>query len=288
MLINLVNKKFLIIGASNVAKQKCDVLAKMGEEFKVIAKEKIDDFPYDVEIKEFEIKDTKGFDVVIDASDNEEVTKKLLENKNFLLNVVDKPEYCDFYFGSIAKKGNLSILVSSNGTAPRLTQVIRDRCERILGDFEVNRDMNYEEIKKKSAKAFLIGCGPGALDLLTIRAFNTLKTLEVALYDHLVNPEILELLPKECEKIYVGKQKGKHSRKQDEINELILKYLQEGKIVGRLKGGHPFVFGRGAEELEFLTKSGFEVEVIEGLSSAVSAPTNAGIPLTIRGEKEAL
>ena len=286
MLINLVNKKFLVIGAGKVAKQKCDVLSKMGEEFKVIAKEKMNNFPYEVEIKEFSIEDTKGFDVVIDATGNEEVTKKLIENKNFLLNVVDKPEFCDFYFGSIAKKGNLSILVSSNGTSPRLTQVIRDRCERILGDFEVDREMNYEEIKRNSAKAFLIGCGPGAVDLLTIRAYNTLKILEVALYDHLVNPEILELLPKNCEKIYVGKVKGKHSRSQEEINEIILKYLNEGKIVGRLKSGHPFVFGRGAEEVEAIVNAGFEVEVVEGLSSAMSGPANAGIPLTIRGSKD--
>ncbi|EDM23739.1 uroporphyrinogen-III C-methyltransferase [Caminibacter mediatlanticus] len=286
MLINLVNKKFLVIGAGKVAKQKCDVLSKMGEEFKVIAKEKMNNFPYEVEMKEFSIEDTKGFDVVIDATGNEEVTKKLIENKNFLLNVVDKPEFCDFYFGSIAKKGNLSILVSSNGTSPRLTQVIRDRCDRILGDYEVDRSMSYDEIKRKSAKAFLIGCGPGALDLLTIRAFNTLKTLEVALYDHLVNPDILELLPKKCEKIYVGKVKGKHSRSQEEINEIILKYLNEGKIVGRLKSGHPFVFGRGAEEVGAIVNAGFEVEVVEGLSSAISGPTNAGIPLTIRGSKD--
>jgi len=288
MLINLKIKKALIIGAGEVAKQKADVLNRCGVKFEVIAKEKIDNFPYNVKLKEFGIDDTKGFDVVIDATGNEEVTKTLLKNKNFLLNVVDKPEYCDFYFGSIAKKGDLEVCVSSNGKSPRLTQVIRDRIEKILPeDFKIDRKKSYETIKKETSKVFLIGCG-SEVDLLTIRAYNTLKTLDIALYDHLINPEILEVLPEGCEKIYVGKTKGKHSKKQEEINELIIQYAKSGKIVGRLKAGHPFIYGRGAEEVEAITKEGINVEVVEGLSSAISAPTIAGIPLTIRGKKDSV
>ncbi|WP_024790636.1 MULTISPECIES: uroporphyrinogen-III C-methyltransferase [unclassified Lebetimonas] len=287
MLINLKIKKALIIGAGKVAKQKADVLNKCYVEFDVIAKEKIDEFNYPVKIKEFEISDLNNYDIVIDATGNEEITKKLVKNKKFLLNVVDKPKFCDFYFGSIAKKDDLEVCVSSNGKSPRLTQVIRDRVERILPDsFEIDRSKDYETIKNETSKVFLIGCGSGDTDLLTIRAYNTLKTLDVALYDHLINPEILDLLPKACEKIYVGKIKGKHSRKQEEINEFILKYAKNGKIVGRLKSGHPFIYGRGAEELEAITKEGINVEVVEGLSSAISAPTFAGIPLTIRGKKD--
>jgi uroporphyrin-III C-methyltransferase/precorrin-2 dehydrogenase/sirohydrochlorin ferrochelatase len=284
--ILLKPKKVLIIGAGKVAKWKADVLDSLGVEFEVVAKEGSDGFNYPVRVKEFEIEDTKGFDVVIDASGNDEVTNMLLKNKNFLLNVVDKPEFCDFYFGSIAKNDNLIVMVSSKGKAPRLTQVVRDRIERILPNKEVNRKESYKEINKKTGKVFLIGCGPGAVDLLTIRAYNTLKVLDVALYDHLVNPEILELLPQGCERVYVGKEKGKHSKKQHEINELIIKYAKEGKIVGRLKGGHPFVFGRGYEEFESIVKEGFEVEVVEGLTSAISAPTEALIPITQRGKKD--
>jgi len=280
-------KKALIIGAGKVAKGKAEVLDSLGVEFEVVAKDVSEEFNYPVRVKEFEIGDTKSFDVVIDASGDEEVTEKLLKHKNFLLNVVDKPEFCDFYFGSIAKKDNLVVMVSSNGKSPRLTQVIRDRVERILPkSFEIDRAKSYEEIKKQTSKVFLIGCGPGALDLLTIRAYNTLKTLDVALYDHLVNPEILNLLPEDCEKIFVGKEKGKHSKKQSEINELLIKKAKEGKIVGRLKGGHPFVFGRGYEEYESVLKEGVEVEVIEGLTSAISAPSEALIPVTKREEKD--
>lgn len=287
MLVNLKIKRALIIGAGKVAKQKADVLSKCGVEFEVVAKEVGENFDYPVKIKEFEIEDTKGFDVVIDATGNKDVTNELLKNKHFLLNVVDKPEFCDFYFGSIAKKEDIEVCVSSNGKMPRLTQVVRDRIEKILpGSFEIDRKKTYEEVKKDTGKVFLIGCGPGALDLLTIRAYNTLKVLDVALYDHLVNPEILELLPESCEKIYVGKEKGKHSKKQEEINKILISKVKEGKIVGRLKGGHPFVFGRGYEEFLALSSEGIEVEVVEGLSSAISAPTEGLIPLTLRGQKD--
>lgn len=287
MLVNLKIKRALIIGAGKVAKQKADVLSKCGVEFEVVAKEVGENFDYPVKIKEFEIEDTKGFDVVIDATGNKDVTNELLKNKHFLLNVVDKPEFCDFYFGSIAKKEDIEVCVSSNGKMPRLTQVVRDRIEKILpGSFEIDRKKTYEEVKKDTGKVFLIGCGPGALDLLTIRAYNTLKVLDVALYDHLVNPEILELLPESCEKIYVGKEKGKHSKKQEEINKILISKAKEGKIVGRLKGGHPFVFGRGYEEFLALSSEGIEVEVVEGLSSAISAPTEGLIPLTLRGKKD--
>jgi len=287
MLVNLKIKRALIIGAGKVAKQKADVLSKCGVEFEVVAKEVGENFDYPVKIKEFEIEDTKGFDVVIDATGNKDVTNELLKNKYFLLNVVDKPEFCDFYFGSIAKKEDIEVCVSSNGKMPRLTQVVRDRIEKILpGSFEIDRKKTYEEVKKDTGKVFLIGCGPGALDLLTIRAYNTLKVLDVALYDHLVNPEILELLPESCEKIYVGKEKGKHSKKQEEINKILISKVKEGKIVGRLKGGHPFVFGRGYEEFLALSSEGIEVEVVEGLSSAISAPTEGLIPLTLRGQKD--
>ncbi|GAB6045959.1 hypothetical protein JCM11957_15580 [Caminibacter profundus] len=287
MLVNLKIKRALIIGAGKVAKQKADVLSKCGVEFEVVAKEVGENFDYPVKVKKFEIEDTKGFDVVIDATGNKDVTNELLKNKHFLLNVVDKPEFCDFYFGSIAKKEDIEVCISSNGKMPRLTQVVRDRIEKILpGSFEIDRKKTYEEVKKDTSKVFLIGCGPGALDLLTIRAYNTLKVLDVALYDHLVNPEILELLPESCEKIYVGKEKGKHSKKQEEINKILISKAKEGKIVGRLKGGHPFVFGRGYEEFLALSGEGIEVEVVEGLSSAISAPTEGLIPLTLRGQKD--
>ena len=100
------------------------------------------------------------------------------------------------------------------------------------------------------------------------------------MYDHLISEEILELI--ECERVYVGKEKGKHSKKQEEINEIILEYAKKGKVVGRLKSGDPFIFGRGYEELIAISKEGFNVEVIPGISS-VSALSAVNLPLTARG-----
>lgn len=131
-------------------------------------------------------------------------------------------------------------------------------------------------------KVYLVGAGPGDPQLLTIKAVKVLKEADVVIYDRLVGEEILYLAPENAEKIYVGKRTGKHEVPQEEITELIIeKALRGGKIV-RLKGGDPFIFGRGGEEVEALVEKGIEFEVVPGISSSVAAPMYAGIPLTHR------
>jgi len=132
-------------------------------------------------------------------------------------------------------------------------------------------------------KVYLIGCGTGDPELLTVKALKTFNKLDIALIDHLISEEIIELLPKRTKILYVGKQQGKLSIKQEEINKLIYEFAKEGLIVGRLKSGDPYVFGRGGEEGLFLVERGVEVEVIPGISSAISAPLYAGIPVVMRG-----
>ncbi len=132
-------------------------------------------------------------------------------------------------------------------------------------------------------KVYLIGCGTGDPELLTLKALKAFKKLDIALIDHLISQEIIELLPKETKILYVGKQQGKLSIKQEEINNLIYEFAKEGLTVGRLKSGDPYVFGRGGEEALFLLERGVEVEVIPGISSATSAPLYAGIPVVMRG-----
>jgi uroporphyrin-III C-methyltransferase len=131
-------------------------------------------------------------------------------------------------------------------------------------------------------KVFLVGAGPGDPKLLTLKALEVLKAAEVIIYDRLVNKKILKLAPQKAKKIYVGKARGKHSRTQKEINELMIKAALEGKIVVRLKSGDPFLFGRGGEEAEALAEKGINFCVIPGVSSALAAPAYAGIPLTHR------
>ncbi len=134
-----------------------------------------------------------------------------------------------------------------------------------------------------NSKVYLIGCGTGDPELLTIKALKKFRELDVALIDHLISDEIIELLPEKVKIIYVGKQKGKLSLKQDEINKIMLEFAKQNLTVGRLKSGDPFIFGRGAEEALFLLSQGVEVEVIPGISSATSAPLLSGIPITARG-----
>jgi uroporphyrin-III C-methyltransferase len=131
-------------------------------------------------------------------------------------------------------------------------------------------------------KVYLVGAGPGDPKLLTVRAAELLKEADVVIYDRLVGESILNLAPEKAEKIYVGKRTGKHEVPQDKITELIIEKAQTGGKVVRLKGGDPFVFGRGGEEAEALVERGIEFEVVPGVSSAVAAPMYAGIPLTHR------
>ncbi|UZR99527.1 uroporphyrinogen-III C-methyltransferase [Chondrinema litorale] len=127
----------------------------------------------------------------------------------------------------------------------------------------------------------LIGAGPGDPDLLTIKAMKALETADAILYDALVNDEILKYAPN-AKKLFVGKRKGFHAFTQDEINQLIVEHaLQYGHVV-RLKGGDPFVFGRGKEEVNYVEAHGIEINVIPGITSAVAVPESVGIPVTHR------
>lgn len=131
-------------------------------------------------------------------------------------------------------------------------------------------------------KVYLVGAGPGDPGLITVRALQLLRRAEVIVYDQLVNPALLEEAPSGAERIFVGKQAGRHCIAQAEINEVLIRYARRGHAVVRLKGGDPFVFGRGGEETEALADAGISFEIIPGVSSAVAVPAYAGIPLTHR------
>lgn len=135
---------------------------------------------------------------------------------------------------------------------------------------------------KLNSKITLVGAGPGDPELLTIKGLRALAKAEVILYDALVRPELLSFAPQAL-KVYVGKRLGKGENSQDKINKLIVQYASKYSNVVRLKGGDSFVFGRGYEELQYARSFGFETEVIPGISSSLSVPALAGIPVTHRG-----
>lgn len=138
----------------------------------------------------------------------------------------------------------------------------------------------------KEPKVTLVGAGPGDADLITLKAIKTLKAADVVLYDALVSEEILEFIPAQTPKLCVGKRAGQHSYTQDEINELIVDMAYLYGHVVRLKGGDPFVFGRGGEEMEFASRNGLKTAVVPGISSSLAVPASANIPVTLRGVSE--
>jgi len=131
-------------------------------------------------------------------------------------------------------------------------------------------------------KVYLVGAGPGDIGLLTVKGMRCLQKAEVVIYDFHLNAQVLNYINQKAEFIYAGKRGGHHSMTQDEINTILVKKAKEGKMVCRLKGGDPFVFGRGGEEAEILSSEGIEFEVVPGVSSCIAAPAYAGIPLTHR------
>jgi uroporphyrin-III C-methyltransferase len=134
-----------------------------------------------------------------------------------------------------------------------------------------------------NGKLYLIGCGPGDADLLTLKALKTIEKLDIALIDHLLTQEIIDLIPESTKVVFVGKEKGKHSFPQETINTMITEYALQGYTVGRLKCGDPYIFGRGTEEAIYASQEGIDTEVIPGISSALSGPLSAGIAPTARG-----
>ncbi len=134
----------------------------------------------------------------------------------------------------------------------------------------------------KKGKVFICGAGPGDPKLMTLRATELLQKSDIVLYDRLVAKEIIDQIPRGSEKAYVGRMAGDPTTHQEKTNKLMVKYAKRGKTVLRLKGGDPFIFGRGAEEAEYLIKHGIEFEIVPGITSSIASPAYAGIPLTHR------
>lgn len=143
------------------------------------------------------------------------------------------------------------------------------------------RDAEAEK-NKCLGKVYLVGAGPGDPGLFTLKGKGLLEGANVVIYDALVSPEILAMINPLAEKIHAGKRRGRHSLVQDEITELLIEKAQTEAVIVRLKGGDPFVFGRGGEEMADLVKAGVPVEVVPGVTSGIAAPAYAGIPLTHR------
>ena len=154
--------------------------------------------------------------------------------------------------------------------------------------FDEQLEIHAKDGSSKMGAVYLIGAGPGDPELLTFKAIRLLQRADVVLYDRLVDPRIVDMARRDAEFVYVGKRAAHHTLSQDEINELIFREATSGKIVARLKGGDPFIFGRGAEELELLVAQNIPFQVVPGITAASGCASYAGIPLTHRDHAQSV
>jgi uroporphyrin-III C-methyltransferase/precorrin-2 dehydrogenase/sirohydrochlorin ferrochelatase len=344
--MELSKQSVLLIGGGEVAERKLDLLLKANAKLTIISPQFTD---YILSL----IKNNKNitaitsnykseymddsFSFVIAATNDESLNEEIASQANqkgILVNVVDKPNICDFIFPSILERGPITVAVSTGGSSPVLARLLRTKLETMIpgaygrlakivsenripvrkklvnsksnrifweqmlnGKFvelvlsgQDNEAVNYlnneinrfDEEKKGEGEVYLVGAGPGDPDLLTFRALRLMQQADIALFDRLVHPTIIDLIRRDAQKIYVGKQRDNHIVRQEEINNLLVKYAKQGKRVLRLKGGDPFIFGRGGEEIDTLVDNNVSFQVVPGITSASGCSAYSGIPLTHR------
>ncbi len=275
--------------------------------------------------------------VAVDGAADAEQWAGLARAAGALVNVVDRPELCDFTTPSIIDRGRLTVAVSSDGAAPVLVKRLRADIEALLptkvgalaefagryrsaikakldetrrrgfweaffngpiatlvlkGEERAAHEAMLEIINRTQAEqdgvVHIVGAGPGDPDLLTIKALRLLQNADVILYDRLVSDEVLALARRDADRLYVGKAKAAHAVAQADIEKTMIALAREGKNVVRLKGGDPFVFGRGGEELEAMRAAGIAVFVTPGITAATGCAAAAGMALTHRDHAQAV
>ncbi|PWD98055.1 uroporphyrinogen-III C-methyltransferase [Marinilabilia rubra] len=301
--LNITGKKILIIGAGKVALQKARSLSRFEVSISVLGTEIHPDFNQSDNIqiikKEYEPEDLGGHYLIYACTNNPGINQKIKEDsyqRNILVSIADAPQTGDFVSPAIYKNENVTVAVGSNGKNPsksvKIRNLIRDHLNiesdqiRIKKDAATTYNRNkdspplHQEIANKKGKVILAGFGPGDPGLLTLKSNQYLEEADFIFHDALLDVSYLDRF--KAQKIPVGKRCGQHYKKQEEINEMLLEAAFTGKNVVRLKGGDPFVFGRGGEEVAFLNQHQVDVEVIPGITSAFAAAAQFGIPLTQR------
>lgn len=177
----------------------------------------------------------------------------------------------------------LSDSYSENHVVARRALALSDEAIPMYEETASAKNKSAAQRHNEDGIVYIVGGGPGDPGLITVKGLNCLRRADVVLYDRLASPELLNEAQSYAELIDVGKEPKRHRRSQEEINDLLIKKAREGKIVVRLKGGDPFVFGRGGEECQALAAAGVRYEVVPGVSSAIAVPAYAGIPVTQRG-----
>ena len=270
-------------------------------------------------------------DFVIAATGDRALDRRiaaLCRARRILVNVVDDPAACGFYFPALVQRGRLCIGISTGGASPTAAAWLRQKIEALLppgfdgildrlaarreavkaeGGSEAKRAERLQQafaLELAAAEAphapaaarenagpgrvALVGAGCGRADLITVRGLRLLQQCRAVVYDDLIDSALLDTAPAGAERIYVGKRSGRHSAPQAEINAALIALAQRGGLTVRLKGGDPYVFGRGGEEALALQRAGIPFEVVPGITAAIAVPAEAGIPVTHRGVSRAV
>ena len=244
------------------------------------------------------------------------------EARRIFCNVVDAPRQASFIMPSIIDRSPLMVAVSSGGTSPVLARLLREKLESVLplhlgqlaryaGHLRARVKQQFASVGERRrfweklfvndrqavadtteqllteplehrGEVVLVGAGPGDAGLLTLKGLQQIQQADVVVYDRLVSDDIMNLVRRDADRVFVGKRSGYHCVPQEEINQILLREAQKGKRVVRLKGGDPFIFGRGGEELETLCEAGIPFSVVPGITAASGCSAYSGIPLTHR------
>ncbi|UZE97867.1 siroheme synthase CysG [Alkalimarinus alittae] len=339
---DLKNASTLVVGGGEPAARKIELLLRAGASVKLCASEPVKSIQAvinsgDVTLVSsiFNEKLLDDVVLVVAATGNTDVDDGIATKataRNLPVNVVNRAKSSSFIFPSIIDRSPIIASVSSSGSLPVLTRLLRSKLESaipssfgrladVAGKYrdqvrEKFPDLNQrrrfwehhleglfaekifsgheEESKlilesslksdefKPGGEVYLVGAGPGDPDLLTFKALRLMRQADIVLYDRLVSQPILDLVRADAERVDVGKERANHTLPQQQINELLVTLAKQGKRVLRLKGGDPFIFGRGGEEIDRLSDEGIPFQVVPGITAASGCSSYAGIPLTHR------
>src|SRR4051794_39851079 len=286
LFLDLRDKRVLVVGGGNVATRRVARLAEAGAEITVVAPRITDELAQtgaDIQRRPFDDRDVEGAWLVLactdDASTNDAVAAAA-EAAGVWCVRADDAEQSRAWLAASGTVDGITVAVSAGGDPVRATS-IRDAAVRALesGEWPARRRRR----RRGHGKVVLVGGGPGDPGLLTLRGYRAMCDADVVVTDRLGPTQLIDSLPADVEVIDVGKTPRGDATPQEEINDLLVRRAKAGDHVVRLKGGDPFVLGRGGEEVAACAAAGVQVEVVPGVTSAIAAPTLAGVPLTRRG-----
>ncbi|MGD8206749.1 MAG: siroheme synthase CysG [Thiohalocapsa sp.] len=341
--VDLKQQPCLVVGGGPIALRKLENLLRAGALVRLVAPELVGDLAARIDDpaitwyqRRFEDADLEGVRLVIAATDDRAVNRRIAELARaaaILVNVADQPEHCSFIMPSVIDRSPVVVAVSTGSASPVLARQLRARLEslvpagygrlaelcaryrdRVKERFEKQRDrrrfwdrvlqgdvaervfsghldeanaamereLTSADTPSEMGEVYLVGAGPGDPDLLTFRALRLMQQADVVVYDRLVAKPVIEMVRRDADHIYVGKERNQHTMRQEEINALLARLAKEGHRVLRLKGGDPFIFGRGGEEIDTLAAERIPFQVVPGITAASGCACYTGIPLTHR------